>query len=148
MKLKGVIRSAALVVFLLTLVGCTISRAAEGEKMYILGSALSKLSASVESTVRYKDPEEGISDAELLVLATRHDPGLLEPFADYKIRILRQDKHAVVLVCTKDGNTGLLEDAGCSSEFDRHLWKEEPPNHCEFTVKVQDACPSHKMTGE
>src|SRR3972149_2321162 len=105
MKRIRVIRFAAPVFFLLTLVGCTMSRAAEGEKMYVISSALTKLSASVESTVRYKDPDEGISDAELLVLATRHDPGLLDPFADYKVRILRQDKHAVVLVCMKDGNT-------------------------------------------
>ena len=110
--------------------------------MYILGSALTKLSAAVESTVRYKDPEDRISDAELLILATRHDPGLLEPFADYTVLVLRQDKHALVLVCTKDGNIGLLEDAGCSSELDRHLWKEEPPKRCEFTVKVQEACPA------
>lgn len=142
MKRKGVIRSAALVVFLLILVGCTTSRAAEGERMYILASALSKLSASVESTVRYKDPENRISDAELLILATRHDPGLLEPFADYKVLVLRQYKHAVVLVCTKDGNISLLEDAGCSSELDRHLWKEEPPKRCEFTVQVQEVCPA------
>ena len=142
MKRIGVIRSAALVYFLLTLVGCTMSRAAEGEKMYILGSALTKLSSSVESTVRYKDPDEGISDAELLVLATRHDPGLLEPFADYKVLVLRQFKHAVVLVCTKDGNIGLLEDAGCSSELDLHLWKEEPAKRCEFTVQVQEVCPA------
>src|SRR3989304_8284755 len=142
MKRIRVIRFAAPVFFLLTLVGCTMSRAAEGEKMYVISSALTKLSASVESTVRYKDPDEGISDAELLVLATRHDPGLLDPFADYKVRILRQDKHAVVLVCMKEGNTGLLEDAGCSSELDRHLWKEEPSKRCEFTVKVQEACSS------
>ena len=142
MKRTGVIHSAAAVVCLLTLVGCAMSSTAEREKMYILGSALSKLSASVESTVRYKDPEEGISDAELLILATRHDPGLLEPFADYKVRVLRQDKHAVILICTKDGNTGLMEDAGCSSELDRHLWKEEPPKRCEFTVRVQELCPA------
>ncbi len=142
MKRKGVIRSIVLVVFLLTFVGCTTSRATETEKMYVLGSALSKLSASVESTVRYKDPEEGISDAELLILSTRHDPGLLEPFTGYKVRVLRQDKHAVVLICTKDGNIGLLEDAGCSFELDQHLWKADPPKHCEFTVRIQDECPA------
>jgi hypothetical protein len=142
MKRNRVIRSVALIAFLLTLVGCTTRRAVEGEKMYVLGSALTKLSASVESTVRYKNPDEGISDAELLVLATRHDPGLVEPFAYYKVRVLRQDKHVVILICTKDGNTGLMEDAGCSSELDRHLWKEEPPKRCEFTVRVQEVCPA------
>jgi hypothetical protein len=55
--------------------------------------------------------------------------------------VSRQDGHAVVLVCDKDGKIGLLEDAGCSSEMDRHLWRENPPEPCEFTVKAQEACP-------
>jgi hypothetical protein len=121
--------------------GCTCARANEVERMNVLGAALTKLSGSVESTVRYKNPPEGIGDAELLSLSTKHDPGLLEPFADYKLRVSRQDNHAVVLVCDKDGKTGLLEDAGCSSEMDRHLWKEEPPKPCEFTLKAKVTCP-------
>jgi len=95
----------------------------------------------VEATVRYEDPPQGISDKELLDLSTKHDPGLMEPFADYTLRVSREDAHAVVLVCDKDEKTGLLEDAGCSSEMDRHLWKENPPMPCDFTVKAKDVCP-------
>jgi len=108
--------------------------------MYVLGSALTKLSASVEATVRYEDPPQGINDKELLALSTKHDPGLMESFADYTLRVSRQDGHAVVLVCDKDGKIGLLEDAGCSSEMDKHLWKEDPPKPCEFTITVRDVC--------
>ncbi len=121
--------------------GCVVSRAAEAEKMYVLGSALTKLSASVEATVRYENPPEGISDKELLDLSTKHDPGLMDPFADYGLWVSRQDGHAVVLVCDKDGKVGLLEDAGCSSEMDKHLWKETQPKPCEFTVKAKEVCP-------
>ena len=46
------------------------------EEMYIKASALTKLSAAVESTVRYKNPPPGLNDRELLTLATRHDPAL------------------------------------------------------------------------
>ena len=120
---------------------CTMVQAANSDKMYVLGSALTKLSASVESTVRYNNPPEGISDAELLTLSTKHDPGLMELFTDYTVRVSRQDRHAVVLVCDKQGKIGLLEDAGCSSEMDRHLWKEHPPKPCEFTLKVKEVCP-------
>jgi len=141
MKRNLIIQGFALCSVLLASAGCTVSRAAETEKMYVLGSALTKLSASVEATVRYDDPPEGIGDNTLLILSTQHDPGLLEPFADYTVRISRQDGHAVVLVCDKDGKVGLLEDAGCSSEMDKHLWKVDPSRPCEFTLKVSEACP-------
>jgi hypothetical protein len=48
--------------------------------MYIKASALTKLSAAVESTVRYKNPPTGLDDRELLALSTRHDPALLDNF--------------------------------------------------------------------
>lgn len=99
------------------------------------------LLASVEATVRYEDPPQGISDKELLDLSTKHDPGLMDPFADYNLRVSQQDRHAVVLVCDKEGEVGLLEDAGCSSEMDRHLWKEDPPKPCKFTLDAKEACP-------
>ncbi len=65
----------------------------------------------------------------------------MEPFADYTLWVSRQDGHAVVLVCDKDRKVGLLEDAGCSSEMDKHLWKENPPKPCDFTVKAKEVCP-------
>lgn len=121
-------------------VGCTLCIADDSEVMLPLASALTKLSASVESTVRYKNPPTGISDADLLILSTQHDPRILEPFSDYTVRILNQDRHAVVLVCNKDGNYALLEDAGCSPELDKHLWKEQPPVPCQFSLAVNTIC--------
>ena len=141
MKRNLVVHGIAFWFLLSASAGCTVSRAAEAEKMYVLGSALTKLSASVEATVRYEDPPEGIGDKELLDLSTKHDPGLMEPFAEFALRVSRQDGHAVVLVCDKDGKVGLLEDAGCSSEMDRHLWKENPTKPCDFTVKTKEVCP-------
>lgn len=134
------VRGFVLCFVLLAFAGCTVGRAAGAEKMYILGSALTKLSASVEAIVRYEYPPEGISEKELLALSTKHDPGIMEPFADYTLPVSRQDGHAIVLVCDKNGKIGLLEDAGCSSEMDKHLWKETPPRPCEFTITVRDVC--------
>lgn len=141
MRRNLVVRSIVLWLVISASAGCAAVRAADSAKMYVLGSALTKLSASVESTVRYKNPPEGIGDVDLLALSTKHDPGLMEPFADYTVHVSRQDGHAIVLVCDKMGETGLLEDAGCSSEMDRHLWKETPPKSCEFTLKAKDICP-------
>jgi hypothetical protein len=108
--------------------------------MLILGSALTKLSTAVESTVRYKHPAEELTDAQLLVLSTKHDPSLFEPFVKYTVRVQRRDRHAVVLVCTKDGGHGLLEDAGCTAVLDRHLWEGKATRPCEFTLNVEDVC--------
>jgi hypothetical protein len=57
------------------LASCTSSqRGPDSEEMYVKASALTKLSAAVESTVRYKNPPPDLGDSELLELATRHDP--------------------------------------------------------------------------
>jgi hypothetical protein len=132
------LRAGILAVLLLT--GCCLVRPGNSEEMLTLASSLTKLSAAVEATVRYKNPPPDLSDQELLELAVRHDPGLLTPFAAYRVRVLSEAKHAVVLVCTQDGKAGLLEDAGCNSKFDKHLWQEKPAVPCAFTMKLPDAC--------
>lgn len=120
--------------------GCaTGSKQPDSEEMYIKGSALTKLSAAVESTVRYKNPAPDLSDSELLALATRHDPILLENFKGYKVRVLRQDRHSVVLVCGAAGTQALLEDAGCTGPMDRNRWMEKP-QPCEFSINVGKTC--------
>lgn len=125
------------------LIGCSIYSASSDEDMYKLASALTKLSAAVESTVRYKDPPQNLSDDKLLEFATRHDPSLLRSFTTYRLRVLRKDRHAIVLVCTKDGTHALLEDAGCTGELDAHLWQSKSQPACEFTLTVARTCTLH-----
>lgn len=120
--------------------GCHANGADSSEEMFVLGSALTKLSAAAESTVRYKAPPPALTDRELLVFATRHNPNLLAPFDDYTLLVLREDRHAVVLVCTKDGQKALMEDAGCSAELDARHW--ESSRTCGFTVKPAVVCVS------
>lgn len=122
------------------LAGCTSSqRRVDSEEMYIKASALTKLSAAVESTVRYKNPPPELDENELLKLATRHDPILLENFKDYKIRVLRNDRHSVVLVCDVTGTHALLEDTGCSGPMDRNRWMEKPAP-CDFSIDTKAIC--------
>src|SRR5690242_12718703 len=118
--------------------GCATSpKHHANEEMYIKASALTKLSAAVESTVRYKNPPLDLSENELLNLATRHDPVLLENFKGYKVRVLRQDRHSVVLVCDAGGAKVLLEDTGCTGPMDRTRWMERSPS-CEFSIDTRD----------
>lgn len=107
--------------------------------MYSQASALTKLSAAVESTVRYKNPPSELGESELLVLATRHDPVLLENFKNYKVRVLRKARHSVVLVCDASGTRALLEDAGCTGPMDRERWKDKP-EPCEFSIDTEKIC--------
>ena len=117
-----------------------VTDADESNKMHTLASALTKLSTAVESSVRYKSPPEGMPDADLLAMATQHDPQLLRPFSPFRLKILRQQRHAIVLVCTQDGEKALLEDAGCTAKLDVHLWKITPPKLCAFTLRAEQVC--------
>jgi hypothetical protein len=120
--------------------GCAASqRGPNSEEMYVKASALTKLSAAVESTVRYKSPPPDLGDGELLELATRHDPVLLENFRGYKLRVLRQERHSVVLVCDAAGTRALLEDAGCSGPMDRERWMGKA-KACEFSIDTEQVC--------
>lgn len=135
--LKRIVLLASLFILI---AGCaTGGSTANSDSMYITASALTKLSASVESTVRYKNPPDDISDEELLKLATEHDPSLMAPFSGYTVRVLREDRHAVVLICSEDGTLGLLEDIGCTAAMDKHLWQVEGSN-CSFTLSSSSAC--------
>ena len=135
------IRNTVTVIFVLSfLAGCTSSqRRVDSEEMYIKASALTKLSAAVESTVRYKNPPPELGESELLTLATRHDPILLENFKSYKVRVLRNDRHSIILVCDATGTHALLEDTGCSGPMDRHRWMGKP-EPCEFSIDTKAVC--------
>lgn len=126
------------IVVAIALPGCGKKDKPDEKTMNTLASSLTKLAAAVESTVRYKKPPAGISDEELLNMATKHDPKLLEPFENYTVKVSQENRHAIVLVCTPDGKKGLLEDAGCSGAMDKHLWKTS--SSCKFTLGVDDVC--------
>lgn len=108
--------------------------------MLIKASALTKLSATAESAVRYKDAPADLADRALLQWAASHDPALLLPFSAYTLKVLRRDRHAVVLVCTQDGAIALLEDAGCTAKLDRHRWRDAPGAVCAFTLEPGVVC--------
>ncbi|RLC15973.1 MAG: hypothetical protein DRI57_11990 [Deltaproteobacteria bacterium] len=133
---------AVVIALMIAVAGCGKGDKKVKEKeMYKLASSLTKLASAVESTVRYKKPPAGISDAKLLKLATKHDPKLLEPFKEYKVKVSQKDRHGIVLVCTKNGKQGLLEDAGCTGAMDKHLWKSSAS--CKFTLTAKDVCKKH-----
>lgn len=137
--MRGLLSCAVVVATL----GCaSVGQSPNEETMLIQASALTKLSAAAESAVRYKDAPEDLSDRALLQWATSHDPALLAPFPAYTLKVLRQDRHAVVLMCTEDGAIALLEDAGCTAKLDRHRWRDMPDAVCGFSLEPRIVCAS------
>ncbi|MBA3005303.1 MAG: hypothetical protein KJ900_05160 [Proteobacteria bacterium] len=124
----------------LTVSGCMFFRTDESKSLRPLGSALTKLSSEMESLVRYQNPPADATDEELLRLATKNDPGFLDTFHGYKIRVRSQDRHAILLLCSADGKQGLQEDLGCTPSLDRNLSKEDAAMPCDFSLSVELGC--------
>lgn len=134
----------ALILMVMVLAGCAglqTTEQAREEEMLIAASALTKVAAAAEASVRYGNPPENLSDEEFLQFATAHDPALLRPFAQYRLKALRQDRHAVILVCSADGLIALIEDAGCTAQSDRHHWRATAAASCVFTLEPAKICP-------
>jgi hypothetical protein len=129
---------ALLVQLGVALAGCATSHTEQ--ELNFTASALTKVSAAVDSTVRYTQVPEQATSAELLALSTDHDPALMKPFKNFKVLVLRVGPHSEVLVCETDGSKGLLEDAGCTAKLDKHLWRDSPPALCKFTLDLEALC--------
>lgn len=135
----------AIILLAVVLAGCAglpTDEQAREEEMLIAASALTKVAAAAEASVRYGNPPVSLSDEEFLQFATAHDPALLRPFAKYRLKALRQDRHAVILVCSADGMIALIEDAGCTAQSDRHHWRAVPAPACVFTLVPRKVCPA------
>lgn len=126
----------SLISVLLIISGCAAKSTVEQEKMFTLASALTKLSSTVEATVRYENPDKNLSDEELLEFSTKNDSSLRASFSGYKVKILNENRHAIVLICTQDETKALLEDAACTGEMDRHHWQLEEGKPCAFTLST------------
>ncbi len=130
----------ALFVMVVVAPSCADPHRADDQRILRLGSSLTKLSRAVEYTVRYGQPVSALSDEALLAQATEQDPTLLMPFKGYVVRVSRQDRHAVVLVCTSDPPQALLEDAGCTARLDKESWRQAPGAACEFSLQAAAVC--------
>lgn len=110
------------------------------QEMNYLASALTKVSAAVDATVRYRSPAGGLTEAELLQLSIAHDPALMKPFEGLTVRVLRDGRDSAVLVCEAHGGKALLEDAGCTAKLDQQRWTSGGVDGCEFTLDIKKIC--------
>ncbi len=128
----------ALSLSILFLAACATPR--NEREMNSLASALTKVSAAVDATVRYKRSADALEDAQLLQVSTTHDPVLLKPFEAQRVRVLRVGRDSSVLVCDAKSGDVLLEDAGCTPQLDSHRWRDTPQASCEFSLDLKKVC--------
>lgn len=128
-------------ILLLAAAACSsVSSTAESQKHFAIASALTKVSSAVETTVRYEAYPATLADEELVKFATSGDPSATDMLKPYRVKVLAENKHAVLLVCEPDRDEAVFEDAGCTAAVDRHHWQSKPAPACQFTLKVADVC--------
>lgn len=128
----------ALAAFALLVTGCATPTSER--EMNAMASALTKLSAAVDATVRYDNPPAGLSDTELVRIATAHDPSLVVPFAKLDVQVQRDGQNSSVLICRARAGQAMLEDAGCTTMVERHHWKSPTALACVPTINLATAC--------
>ncbi len=107
---------------------------AKQASMEQLGSQLTYLTGAIRGSILDKSLPDSANDREIVAMSTKEDPSLAKPFDGYVVRVAREGKHAVVMVCTPDAGTALLEDASCTPGLDGRRWEVAPPQRCEFTL--------------
>jgi hypothetical protein len=130
-------------VTLLTFIMVTVGCAAFGDSidettMQRLASRLTKVAAALDSHVIDKGVTGFADDGALLRAATAHDPGLLDGFEAYHLRVIVAERDSAILVCTADRLRALLEDVGCTAKMDFHRWPRSEP--CEFSSDPKQVC--------
>jgi hypothetical protein len=127
-------------VIALALLVVSIPRAAaqdEGD-MQILASAATKVAAKLDAYVMLHADASKMTEKDLVIRLREGDPGLLSEFDDFALRPRVAGENSSILVCDKEADRALLEDAGCSAISDLHLWKESKP--CDFQLDLEAVC--------
>jgi len=131
---------AIVLIILVTFSGCQILKPQPDEDMFAAAASMKRLSASVESSARYKDIPADLKDYDLLVKATENNPRLLNGFENYLLKAIIINKHSIVLMCDLKGERALIEDTGCTGEVDVLHWQNNTPKPCDFTIDVSVVC--------
>lgn len=94
-----------------------------------------ELGPSVLRLTRALHAELGhVSDEELVSATFQKKPGLAQDFREYVIRTKSSGTNLVVLVCTKDGKYGLIEDASWTPYVDKDWYETDSQHPAIFTI--------------
>jgi len=119
---------------------CLHAAPIDNEKMLGLATALTKLTASVDSAVLNKGVDPSFKDQTLLDFSTAHDLSLLTPFDGYVLKARQSGQDSSVLVCGSDGQIALIEDTACTPYPDLKIWQTSPNQPCDYVLDLAKAC--------
>lgn len=126
------------VVLLLSACSAPLAATPDAKERGILSTKMVNLSSAVDTYFADLSKAPTENDATILQNATHHDKRLLAlEFGPYVLKVRYQNPYAVLLLCSKDGNRAIMEDAGCSARLDRQVIYVAP---CEFTLRVSQGC--------
>lgn len=120
---------------------CLHAAQPDQEQLLGLADTLTKLSAPVHTTVRYKNPASDLADRALLEAAVMHNPRLLSALDGFVLKA-RQDeaKNSSVLLCDEKGEIAYVEDAGCTSKLDELILNTHPNHPCDYVLDLTAIC--------
>lgn len=136
--MKKKISSLCLLCLLVLPLACSAKNA---DTMYSLSVELNKLTTTLEGYKQLANPPASLSDKEFLDKAVAHDPELLTPFSDYILILDKNNEFVSLIMCSANATQALLQDAGCTSQSDRHLWNEGNIFPCEPLPDAFAVCP-------
>jgi hypothetical protein len=131
------------VVLALFLVFACTARTDDTEKLVQLGNSLGRVTGAVQDALMQGRIYQGLSNEDILRIATDYDPTLLAPFDkdEYVLLVQLGERYASVLLCTaKNPRRGIMEDTACKGGPDRPLLEEQANPPCEHVVDLKEAC--------
>ncbi len=95
------------------------------------------LAKAVDVIADQLPPEAKDKEVFDAVVKRTGNPALLTPFAGYTLKARIQNGVAVILLCSKDGKEGIIEDVTCTTRPDTHRPSGSP---CEYLLNVDAVC--------
>jgi hypothetical protein len=102
-----------------------------------IASSTTKLARMLEAYVYENGDGRNFTSDELAEEMEREDPQLVKLLEKYDLRFRAEGENSSVLVCRKEKDEAVVEDAGCSAKSDMP-WDE--PHSCEFTLDLEAIC--------
>jgi hypothetical protein len=99
------------------LLACASAADDRDSEMYDAASALTKLAAAVDGTIRHGETSLLMSETDLLAMSVADDPSLLMPLQNFLVRVRREGDDSSVLICDVHGTIALARLNYCPLSF-------------------------------
>lgn len=95
---------------------------------------LPKLTLAIQALVRWPPDGVAMTDEKMLATVYEKKPELREAFSCYTVKIWHNTRDVVVLVCSPDGQRGIMEDASATPGVDRVWYQTDPMHPAQFSL--------------